>query len=64
MHLGGVLRRARTAQDLSQWEVARRARISKPYLSQLETGVRRNPSLPTLRRLAKALRVPVTELLQ
>ena len=32
-------------------------------LAQLEAGHKTNPSLPTLRKLAKALGVPVTELL-
>jgi len=45
-------------------ELARRAKVTKPYLSQLENGVRKNPSLPVLRRLAKALGVPVAELLE
>jgi transcriptional regulator with XRE-family HTH domain len=30
----------------------------------LEAGKRKNPSLPVLKRLAKALGVPVTELLE
>ena len=49
---------------MTQDEVARKANVTKPYLSQLETGARKNPSLPVLRRLARALRVPVTELLE
>ncbi|MGH7389897.1 MAG: helix-turn-helix domain-containing protein [Candidatus Rokuibacteriota bacterium] len=32
-------------------------------MSMLETGARKQPSLPTLVRLAKVLGVPVTELL-
>jgi transcriptional regulator with XRE-family HTH domain len=31
---------------------------------QLETGLRKSPSLPALKRLAKALGVPVTALLE
>jgi transcriptional regulator with XRE-family HTH domain len=34
-----------------------------PYIAMLETGKKRNPSVAVLQRLAKALRVPVTELL-
>jgi transcriptional regulator with XRE-family HTH domain len=49
---------------MTQDEVARRAKVTKPYLSQLETGVRKNPSLPVLKRLAKALGVPVASLLE
>jgi transcriptional regulator with XRE-family HTH domain len=35
----------------------------QPYITMLETGVRKNPSLAVLRRLAQALGVPVAELL-
>ena len=34
------------------------------YISQIENGVRKNPSLPALQRLAKALGVPVIKLLE
>lgn len=54
----------RTRKGLTQERLARRAGVTKFYISQLETGLRQNPSLPVLRRLAKALGVPVTELLK
>jgi transcriptional regulator with XRE-family HTH domain len=54
----------RKERGLTQDTVVRRAKITKPYLSQLETGKRKNPSLPVLKRLAKALGVPVTALLE
>jgi putative transcriptional regulator len=47
----------------SQVDLAKRAKVTNVYLSQLENGRRKNPSLAVLRRLAKALGVPVTELL-
>jgi len=34
------------------------------YIAQLEGGLRKNPSLPALRKLALALGVPVAELLE
>lgn len=43
---------------------AKRAKLTKPHISQLESGARRNPSLPALQRLAKALGVPAAELLK
>jgi len=58
-----MLRVAREAKGWTQDELARKAKLTKPYISQLENGVRKNPSLPALQRLAKALGVPVTELL-
>jgi transcriptional regulator with XRE-family HTH domain len=38
--------------------------VTEAYISMLESGVRKNPSLPALRKIAKALGVPVTELLE
>jgi transcriptional regulator with XRE-family HTH domain len=43
--------------------VTEKAGVSKNYIAMLETGTRKAPSLPVLKRLAKALGVPVTELL-
>jgi len=61
--LSHVLKRLRNAQGLTQEQVAEKAGVSKNYITMLETGTRKSPSLPVLRRLAKALGVPVTELL-
>jgi XRE family transcriptional regulator of biofilm formation len=61
---GAVLKTLREEKGLTQDTVATRAKVTKPYLSQLETGARKNPSLPVLKRLAKALGVPVTRLLE
>jgi len=58
-----MLKMKRREKGLTQDELAKRAKLTKPYLSQLENGVRKNPSLPALKRIAKALGVPVTELL-
>jgi transcriptional regulator with XRE-family HTH domain len=38
--------------------------VAQGYVAMLESGERKSPSLPVLRRLAKALGVPVTELLE
>ncbi|MFI5341958.1 MAG: helix-turn-helix domain-containing protein [Candidatus Methylomirabilales bacterium] len=57
------LRRWRRERELTQAELAKKAGVTKLYISQLETGLRDNPSLPVLRRLAKALGVSAGELL-
>jgi len=62
--LGTVIKALRKAKGLSQVQLAKRARIAQPYLVRLESGERKNPSLATLKRLAKALGVPVAELLE
>jgi transcriptional regulator with XRE-family HTH domain len=62
--LSVTLKRLREAQRISQKALGARAKVTDAYVAQLETGVRKNPSLDVLRRLAKALGVPVTELLK
>ena len=59
-----MLKALREKKGLSQTEIARRAGVTRFYVSQLESGLRKNPSLPVLKRIAKALGVPVTELLE
>ena len=51
---GKLIRRARRAADLTQQQVADASGISRPYLSQIETG-RRQPPPATLAALLKAL---------
>jgi transcriptional regulator with XRE-family HTH domain len=58
-----VIKKLRNARGLTQEQVAEKAGVSKNYITMLETGTRKSPSLPVLKRLAKALGVPVTELL-
>ncbi len=62
--VGVMLRKLRRKKGLTQSELCRKAKLSQPYLALLETGEKTNPSLAILQRLAKALGVPITELLQ
>jgi transcriptional regulator with XRE-family HTH domain len=59
---GKQLQRLRTRRDLTQEQLAVTAGLSRTFLTRLELG-QHDPSLSTLVRLAKALRVSVTELL-
>ncbi|HSB81393.1 MAG TPA: helix-turn-helix transcriptional regulator [Candidatus Methylomirabilis sp.] len=59
-----MLKQLREARGLSQRDLAVKAKVSGAYIAQLETGVRKNPSLAVLKRLAKALGVPVGELME
>ena len=61
--LGTMIREHRDRQDLTQVALAKRAKISQSYLAQLELGQRKAPSIATVQRLAKALRVPIADLL-
>lgn len=59
-----VIRELRAAKALTQVQLAKRAKITRGYLADIEAGHRTSPSLPVLKRLAKALGVPVTALLE
>jgi transcriptional regulator with XRE-family HTH domain len=59
--VGLNLQRLRRARDLSQEELAHRARIHQTYLSGVEGG-KRNPSVAVLERIATALEVDIEEL--
>jgi len=59
-----MIKRLRTKLGLSQRELAKRVGVSDAYITQLETRERINPSLEVLRKLAKALKVTVAELVE
>jgi transcriptional regulator with XRE-family HTH domain len=61
--LGATIRKIREERGLTQQQVAERASITQGYLALLESGERENPSLDIVRRLARALKVPLTDLL-
>ena len=61
--LSKVIQRLREEQGITQRALATKAKVTPGYIAQLEMGLRKNPSLAVLQRLAKALGVPVTELL-
>jgi transcriptional regulator with XRE-family HTH domain len=57
------VKRIREDRGLTQEKLAKRSGISHGYLARLEVGMH-DPSLSTLAKLAKALDVPVTTLLE
>ena len=58
------LKALRTARGLTQVELARKMKLKQAYVARLESGEEYNPTLTTLRRLAKALKVTVAELVE
>ena len=58
-----MLKSLREDRELSQVGLARKAKVGRTYIVKLESGDKKNPSLAVLQRLAKALGVPLTELL-
>jgi transcriptional regulator with XRE-family HTH domain len=59
--LGAFIREQREATEQSVRDLARRAGVSNPYLSQIERGLRR-PSADILQQIAKALRISAEQL--
>ena len=63
LQFGKKLREVRLKKKLSQGDLARILGVHRSYISGLERG-RRNPSLVTVHKVAKALGVSVNELLK
>lgn len=62
--LGGWIRERRSAQGVSQRELADRASMSRSYLCDLERGRGKQPSMNVLQSLARALGEDPDELLR
>jgi transcriptional regulator with XRE-family HTH domain len=62
--LGDWIRQARVRQHLSQRELAERAELSRSYLCDIERGRGATPSMAALDRIAIALGVGRSDLLQ
>ena len=63
LQFGKKLREVRLKKKLSQGDIARILGVHRSYISGLERG-RRNPSLMTVHKVAKALGVSTNELLK
>lgn len=59
-----TIKRLREEKGWSQLALAKRTKVPQSYISELEAGDKKNPGLETLRKLAKALRKLVTDLLE
>jgi transcriptional regulator with XRE-family HTH domain len=64
MRLGARLKQLRTAKEMTQVQLARRLKVTQGYIAQLEGGYDKAPSLAMLRRLARALKCKVSELVE
>jgi DNA-binding XRE family transcriptional regulator len=60
-NLGREIRRLRLSLNMSQTQLAEKAETDQAFISDLERGIA-NPTLDSLLRIAKALRVNVAEL--
>src|SRR5713226_4525866 len=68
--LAKVIRERREQLEFTQEQLAKLAsrsgppKVTRSYIALLETGRKKNPSLAILRKIAKALDVPVGKLLE
>ncbi len=60
---GRNVRRLREAQGLSQEELAERAQVHRTYVGMVERA-EKNITLRNIEKFAKALQVPITELVE
>jgi transcriptional regulator with XRE-family HTH domain len=63
LQIASAIRNLRTAAGLSQRQLALRMSVPRTYVSKIEND-KATPTLSSLERLAKALEVPVPELLR
>lgn len=62
-NLAKNIERLRKAKGLSQEKLARLADVANNTLIKMESGENENPTLETLKKVAKALEVSVDELI-
>ncbi len=58
-----MIKTLRIGSGLTQAQVAGKAGVTRKHITMLERGERKNPSLDIVKKLAKALSVPVPKLL-
>jgi transcriptional regulator with XRE-family HTH domain len=58
-----MLKQRREEKHLTQAALADKVGVSQAYIAKLESGDKKNPTLDLLKKIAKHLGVPVTELL-
>ena len=61
--LGKNMKRIRLSKQMSQGDICRKLGVDRAYISNIESG-NKNPTLSTITKLAKALRVSIDELLK
>ena len=54
----------RKKQRLSQEKLARLANVSNNTIINIEAGINKNPTIETLRKIAKALNISIDELIK
>lgn len=60
MDIGNAIRLCRSRKKMTLAKLAERTNLSESYLSLLERGVRKDPTLSSIGSIAKGLEVPVS----
>ncbi|PJA02089.1 XRE family transcriptional regulator [bacterium (Candidatus Gribaldobacteria) CG_4_10_14_0_2_um_filter_36_18] len=63
-NIANNLRKLRKAKGLSQERLARLANVANNTIVKIEAGKNKNPTLNTLKKIAKALEVSVDDLIK
>ena len=63
-NVGSRVRTLRTEKNMSLFDLAQRAKLSKGLLSKLENDESPNPSLETLYKIAEALGTSIAEIIE
>jgi transcriptional regulator with XRE-family HTH domain len=61
--LGINLKKIRLEKGISQGDISRALKVARSFISDLENG-KRNPTLSTIAKLAKAVEVSIDQLLK
>ena len=61
--LGENIRRIRLTKDMTQGDLCRKLEVDRAYMSNIESG-KKNPTLSTIERIAKALNVSIEDLMK
>ena len=62
--IGARIKAARTAAGMTQMDVARRTELSLQAVGDIEREIVRDPHISSLRQIARALGIPVTQMLE
>jgi len=63
MTIAMKVQRLRTKRGWTQEQLAKKMRVHRVTVARIEAGMRKAPDLTTRKKLAKALGVPITDLL-
>lgn len=61
--IGQNIKRLRTQRKLTQEQLAKKSGIARSAIARLEIGLRKAPTIATVKKLCRALRVPITDLI-